>query len=54
MGLRRVFPLRHAQAKEEGLIDQVRGLLDQMRQKGVWIEDSIYEQILEQAGEIIE
>jgi predicted nucleic acid-binding protein len=41
-------------AKEEGLIAYVRGSLDEMRQKGVWIEDSIYEQILEQAGEIIE
>ena len=41
-------------AKEEGLIDQVKSVLDEMRQKGVWIEDSIYEQVLEQAGEIIE
>jgi len=37
--------------KQEGFIDDVKSILDEMRQKGLWITESVYQQILRGAGE---
>ncbi len=41
-------------AKQEGFIDDVKSILDEMRQKGLWISDSVYHWILKEAGEVSE
>ena len=38
-------------AKEEGIINQVRPLLDALRQQGFFISDDLYHHILRRAGE---
>ncbi|MEK7395960.1 MAG: DUF3368 domain-containing protein [Candidatus Poribacteria bacterium] len=39
-------------AKQEGIIDNVKDLLDEMREKGAWIGGNIYDSILLRAGEM--
>jgi uncharacterized protein len=39
------------EAKEAGLIPEVRPLIDQIRLNGYWLSDKIVEEILRQAGE---
>lgn len=38
-------------AKQKGLIPQVRPLLEELRQKGIWLDDALLETALREAGE---
>lgn len=41
-----------AYAKTKGYIPQVKTLLDQMKERGIWISESVYKEILKTAGEL--
>lgn len=41
-----------AYVKTKGYIPQVKTLLDQMKERGIWISESVYKEILKTAGEL--
>jgi uncharacterized protein len=41
----------YVEAKRLGLIEAIRGRLDQLRQEGFWLKERDYERILKEAGE---